>query len=134
MPILFKFCIKGRAQNVIVGQVIKRFKFADDVTLRITGVTTAECLDNLDAVCLSLHLWSSSWRMIINCIPSKTELICFGTAEENPDLIPETFKLGNYTIRFMEKTNVLGLVMDQKLYRARERNQQQNTISLGIYM
>ena len=114
-PILFKFFIRDLAQNVVDGQVIKLFKFADDGTLRITGITTEECLDNLNAVCRSLHLWSSTWRMIINCNPSKTELICFGTAEENPDLIPETFKLGNYTLRFVEKTKVLGLVMDQKL-------------------
>ena len=70
------------------------FKFADDGTLKITGVTTAESLDNLDAVCRSLHLWSSTWRMIINCNPSKTEPISFGTVEENRHLISETVKLG----------------------------------------
>ena len=104
-PKLFKFFIRDLAQDVVDGQVIKLFKFADDGTPRITGVTIAECLDNLDAVC----------RLIINCNPSKTELIGFGTAEENPDVIPETVKLGNYTLRFVEKTKVLGLVMDRKL-------------------
>ena len=75
-PILFKFFIRDLAQNVVAGQVIKLYKFADDATLRITSVSTADCLDYLDAVCRSLHLWSSTWRMIINCNPSKTELIC----------------------------------------------------------
>ena len=41
--------------------------------------------------------------------------LCFGTADENPDLIHESVKLGNYTPRFVEKTTVLGLVMDQKV-------------------
>ena len=100
-PILFKFFIRDLAQNVVDGQVIKRFKFADDGTLKITrGVTTAECLDNF---------------MKTNCNSSKTELICLGTAEGNPDLIPETVKLRNYRLRFVEKTKVLGLVMEQKL-------------------
>ena len=53
--------------------------------------------------------------MIINCNQSKTELICFVTEEEYLDLIPETTKLGNYTVKFVEKTKVLRLVMDQKL-------------------
>ena len=133
-PILFKFYIRDLAQDVVDGQVIKLFKFADDGTLRITGVTTAECLDNLDAVCRSLNLWSSTWRMIINCNPSKTELICFGTAEENPDLIPETVKLGNYTLRFVEKTKVLGLVMDRKLnYIERLPVTWHNTIWLNFF-
>ena len=101
-PILFKFFISDLAQDVVDGQVIKLFKFADDGTLRITGVTTAECLVNLDGVCRSLNLWSSTWRMIIYCNPSKTEL-CFGTAEENLDLIPDTVKLGNYTLKIRGK-------------------------------
>ena len=133
-PILFKFFIRDLAQDVVDGQVIKLFKFADDGTLRITSVTTAECLDNLDAVCRSLNLWRSTWRMMIYCNPSKRYL-CFGTAEENPDLIPETVKLGNYTLRFVEKTKVLGLVMDWKLNyieHGKEGNQKEDTISLGI--
>lgn len=114
-PILFKFYIRDLAEDIVDGKVIKLFKFADDGTLRVIGTTTAECLENLETVCGSLHRWSSTWRMIINCNPSKTELICFGTAEKNPELIPQTFKLGNYTLKFVEKTKVLGLVMDQKL-------------------
>ena len=53
--------------------------------------------------------------MIINCEKDKTELICFGTAEKRPDLVPETFQLGNSSIQFVDKTVVLGLTMDQKL-------------------
>ena len=40
-PILFKFFIGDLAQNVVAGQVIKLYKFADDATLKITSVSTA---------------------------------------------------------------------------------------------
>ena len=53
--------------------------------------------------------------MIVNCAEEKTEIICFGTAENDASLVPDTFKLGNSSIRFVEKTKVLGLIMDQKL-------------------
>ena len=61
-PILLNFFIRDLAEDVVDGQVIRLFKFANDGTLMITGVTTAECLDNLDAVCRSLLLWSCLLR------------------------------------------------------------------------
>ena len=53
--------------------------------------------------------------MVLNCDPLKTELICFGTAEKKPGLIPQHFKIGDNTIYFVEKTKVLGLIVDCNL-------------------
>ena len=53
--------------------------------------------------------------MIINCDPGKTELIGFGTAENDETLLPMSFHLGSNKIKFVEKTKVLGLIMDRKL-------------------
>lgn len=114
-PILFKFYIHDIAVDLCDRIDIELFKFADDGTVRVFGITTTLCLNTLRLVCDSLHKWSSTWRMIINCEPSKTELICFGTAENDPTLIPTTFMLGKNELRFVEKTKVLGLTMDKSL-------------------
>ena len=51
--------------------------------------------------------------MIINCDPGKTELIGFGTAENDAKLLPMSFNLGSNKILFLEKTKVLGLIIDR---------------------
>ena len=45
--------------------------------------------------------------MIINCDPRKTELIGFGTAENDETLLPMSFHLGSNKIKFVEKTKVV---------------------------
>ena len=97
------------------GGKFKKYKFADDGTIRVAGSTTAECLENLKKACEIVHQWTMRWRMVLNCDPLKTELICFGTAEKKPGLIPQDFKLGDNTIYFVEKTKVLGLTIDCNL-------------------
>ena len=62
----------------------------------------------------SLKVWSSRWRMVINCQKNKTEYICFGTAEKNTN-IPQTMKLGNKEINKVPETKVLGVLIDEKL-------------------
>ena len=41
--------------------------------------------------------------MIINCDPEKTELIGFGTAENDETLLPMSFHLSSNKIKFVEK-------------------------------
>ena len=53
--------------------------------------------------------------MIINCDPGKTELIGFGTAENDKKLLPMSFHLSSNKILFVENTKVLGFIMDRKL-------------------
>ena len=53
--------------------------------------------------------------MIINCDPGKTELIGFGTAENDTKLLPMSFHLISNKIMFVEKTKVLGFIMDWQL-------------------
>ena len=91
------------------------YKFADDGSVKVTGNTTAECLLNLQKVLDKLHTWAMRWRMIINCQPNKTEVICFGTAENDRSLIPAEFSLGNQKIRLVKHTKVLGIILDEDL-------------------
>ena len=116
-PILFRFYLHdlGDETQLEYDDDIAVFKFADDGTLRVIGKTTPKCLSNLEAACNYVHKWSNRWRMVINCDPLKTELICFGTAENNMALIPSSYALGRDDIPFVEKTKVLGLTMDRKL-------------------
>ena len=39
--------------------------------------------------------------MVINCDVSKTEIICFGTAEKYESLLPDSMALGNNSIKFV---------------------------------
>ena len=114
-PILFKFYIHDLAQNLSENVYVEELKFADDGTFRVVGETTAKCLENLKLTCDSVYSWSSKWRMIINCEPGKTELIVFGTAKHDINLIPASFDLGCNKILFVERTKVLSLIMDKKL-------------------
>ena len=113
--ILFKFYLHDLAQDLTLNTDIGVFKFADDGTLRVRGETTHQCLLNLQMTCDAIYKWSITWRMIINCDPGKTELIGFGTAENDETLLPMSFHLGSNKNKFVEKTKVLGLIMDRKL-------------------
>ena len=86
----------------------------------IARETTSCSLLSLQEVCNEIHEWNTRWRMIINCEPGKTELICFGTAEKDDSILPSTSLIGDNHIKFVEKTKVLGLIMDKKpcIYRS----------------
>ena len=114
-PILFKIFLHDLGLDLINLSNVDVYKFAEDGTIQVVGRTTSECLETLELVCRALHKWSTTWRMIINCNKSKTELICFGTAEKRPDLIPEDILIGQNKIHFVTQTTVLGLTMDKDL-------------------
>ena len=115
LPILFKFFIHHLASSMVDNPNVSTYKFADDGTLKIQAKNTPDCLSLLKHVCDDVYKWCITWRMIINCDVSKTELICFGTAENDTTLVPKTFFLGNNTIHFVDSTRVLGLIIDKDL-------------------
>ena len=116
-PILFKFFLYDLCEELIRSnyRLLKKYKFADDGSLKASGATTAICLENLMLIMQSLEWWCSRWRMIINCLPNKTEVVCYGTAEGDRSLVPSSFKLGSEEIRLVTQTKVLGLIMDENL-------------------
>ena len=113
-PILFKFFLHDLCSE-LVQRNIKLYKFADDGTLKASGETTQICLGTLMVIMHSLQKWCACWRMLINCLPNKTEVVCFGTAEGDRSLIPDSFRLGNDDIKLVSHTKVLGLIMDENL-------------------
>ena len=114
-PILFRFFLIDMLADVIDCAMTEAFKFADDGTVKATGRTTAECVTLMNNVCKNLHAWSCKWRMVINCNPNKTEVMCFNTAEGDKSLIPPQFNIGDQVIKIVEETKVLGLTLDSKL-------------------
>ena len=113
-PVLFKIYLLDILEEFRNDDTISIFKFADDGSVIISKRTSADCVDSLKQVMESLKVWSSQWRMVINCQKNKTEYVCFGTAEKTAN-IPETVKLGNKEINRVTETKVLGVMIDEKL-------------------
>ena len=113
-PILFKIFMLDFLDDINDDNT-ELFKFADDGTLKITGDTTADCLNQLQNVLEAVNTWASRWRMKINCLPNKTEVLCFSTAENDRSLIPPEFQLGSQKIKLVKTTKVLGITLDEDL-------------------
>ena len=113
-PILFKIFMLDFLEDINDDNT-ELYKFADDGTIKITADTTAECLINLQKVLDAVNSWASKWRMKINCLPNKTEVMCFSTAENDRSLVPQQFKLGNEKIKLVKNTKVLGITIDEEL-------------------
>ena len=112
---LFKIFLMDFGEELENIPEINKYKFADDGSIKVTGKNTADCLVTFQKVLDCLNNWTKKWRMKINCNKDKTEVICFNTNENNDDLVPWKFKLGENEIERVTKTKVLGLIMDDQL-------------------
>ena len=74
-----------------------------------------QCVETLQDVVNKLNEWTRKWRININCQPDKTEYICFGTADQRTDVIPDTVKMGSKEVKKVKETKVLGLIVDEDL-------------------
>ena len=114
-PILFKIFLLDIAEELTENPDIEVYKFADDGTIKVRSRTTENCLITMEEVLGRLKEWTRKWRMIINCQPNKTEMMCFGKAEGKDTVIPESFQLGDKHVKLVPKTKVLGLIIDEQL-------------------
>ena len=114
-PILFRIYLMDILTDLEKNEKINIYKFADDGTIKVTGSSTKECLENMDLVVKSVENWVRKNRMIINCQPDKTEMICFSTAENDKTLVPTTFQICGNEIKLVKHTKALGLVIDEDL-------------------
>ena len=113
-PILFKIFMMDFLEEMNDDNTVV-YKFADDGTVKVSADTTEECLIQLQKVLDAVNKWAEKWRMVINCLPNKTEVMCFGTAENNRELIPKEFNLGDQKIKLVSQTKVLGVILDEDL-------------------
>ena len=114
-PLLFKIFLMDLGSELENIEGVTKLKFADDGSIKVAESTTEKCLETFETVLTVIHNWSRKWRMGINCLPNKTEVIQFNTAENDENLIPKTFKLGVNEIKRVKRTTVLGLVIDEDL-------------------
>ena len=114
-PALFKLYVSDFVEEMNNRQDIVVYKFADDGTIKITSTDSQACIATLEEVLLCLQNWTRKWRMKLNCDKNKTEIISFNTAEQNKDIIPKQFLLGDKVIHRVSKTKVLGLTIDEDL-------------------
>ena len=114
-PVLFKIYVMDFVSELSQRKDIVILKFADDGTIKATAETSQTCVETLTYILDCLNLWTKKWRMKVNCDRNKTEVICFNTKENNKDLIPMSFKLGDNEIYRVAETKVLGLTIDEEL-------------------
>ena len=113
-PILFRIFMMDFLEEINEEGIVL-YKFADDGTVKISAETTEECLIQLQKVLDAVNKWAKKWRMVINCQPDKTEVMCYGTAEKDKNLIPQEFDLGDQKIKLVSHTKVLGVILDENL-------------------
>ena len=114
-PILFRIYLMDILEDLENNKEVQLFKFADDGTIKVTGDSTTKCLENLQTAIRSVENWVRKNRMIVNCLPDKTEIMCFSTAENDKALIPKTFRLCGNDIKLVKSTKALGLIIDEDL-------------------
>ena len=114
-PVLFKLYLMDFGEEIEYAEGISKLKFADDGTIKVSKPNTTDSLQTMNHVLSVMKNWCFKWRMVINCSPNKTEIICFHSAEGDKSLIPESFNLGQNKVKVVSKTKVLGVIIDQDL-------------------
>ena len=114
-PLLFKIFLMDIIDEIKNKPYIDIYKFADDGTVKVTAPDTPTCLKYFQQLLNCISDWKNKWRLKINCQKNKTEVLCFNTSENNESLVPSTFKFDNENISLVEKTKVLGLIIDKDL-------------------
>ena len=54
----------------------------------------------------TINLRSKRKRLLINCLPDKTEVIRFNTAEKDKRLEPKIFEMGYSDIKIVQQTKM----------------------------
>ena len=112
-PLLFILFIA----DMPLSEVIDQIKYADDMTALIIARTLTEARDTLQDHCNRLAVWCNTWRMTINCNKGKTECIKLdfrpSSSQTEEQVLPVT--INNKEISFVEKSPILGVIIDSKL-------------------
>ena len=93
----------------------KAYKFADDGTVTISGESVEHCHTVMQTICDSLLNWCRQWRLLINCDKNKTEVLIIQGQKANPIRNPPMIKIGDKEIQYVEKSRVLGIILDNQL-------------------
>ena len=114
-PILFKFFILDLGKGLDINKTIEMYKFADDGTFKVSGELWINCQNLMIVVLSTLEEWCKHWRLVVNCKVDKTEIVIFSPKGQESQSLPNDIKMGEKTIRIVQKSKVLGLIIDNKL-------------------
>ena len=92
------------------------FKFADDGSVIVVGVTVIEARTRMQAVADYITKWCSKWRLVVNCSRNKTEVLIVKnklTDDEKNSAVK--IKITGTELEYVDKSKVLGITMDEKL-------------------
>ena len=104
--------VEEEADKVNVGT----YKFADDGTVSVIATDVLVCYTYMQRICDKLNVWCNHWRMKINCDRNKTEVIIVSQKDSTIHTsIPPKLQIGQDYIEYVEKSKVLGIIIDNKL-------------------
>ena len=112
-PLLFILFIAELGQGL---QDVEVYKFADDASFVVYADSLQECKNKCQEVCDHITWWCKRWRFKVNCKKDKTEAIIFKPKVKNNNAIHiDDLIISNNRIKFVKKSRVLGLVIDENL-------------------
>ena len=92
------------------------YKFADDGTLLVAHQSLFQCYRLMQRLCNELSKWCQKNKLVINCDINKTEAIILKTGQPlSEDNQPPQLHINGKNIRYVEKTKVLGVIVDDQL-------------------
>jgi hypothetical protein len=87
--------------------------FADDTALWTSGNTTTSLSSRLQQAIDAFESWCKSWKLKLQ--PTKTELIHFSYHPRKQYIHPVTVNVDNTSIKPLESTRYLGVIIDKQL-------------------
>ena len=94
----------------------KAYKYADDGTITVIGSTIEECRITLQCICDEIMKWCNLWRLLVNCDRNKTEVIRIENQQhDSSDIAVPKIKMGQSELQYVEKSKVLGVIIDKDL-------------------
>ena len=119
-PILFIIFISDLLKTCnlpsTVANCTECFKFADDGSVTVVGDSFHEVQRNMQILCDYISNWCQKWRLVVNCNRNKTEIVILSPnhSHKDADYLPKV-KLGNKDLHYVEKSKVLGVIIDEEL-------------------
>lgn len=118
-PLLFIIFIsdllrQGNLPNDVIDYT-ECFKFADDGSVIVVADSFETARETTQHVCDYIDKWCKKWRLVVNCNKNKTEIIVITTKNHKDNDAMEKITLGAKELQYVEKSKVLGVVIDEHL-------------------
>ena len=71
---------------------------------------------NMQILCHYIADWGQKWRLVVNCLKNKTEIITLSPdcSHQDAEHLPKVI-MGSTDLEYVEKSKVLGVTIDENL-------------------